>query len=163
MTLEPGEFGGGGALAGIEMQEEIESRAASLAGQPFAAPALRLGDFVGGSLSTAIPESSYPLALTPAPFEEFLPPRVLESLRRGLTELCTRLPILRHPDAIIVGPESRSSCPVRIIRDRESLESPSAAGLYPMGEGAGHAGGIMSAALDGMRCAEALIGKFDGP
>ncbi|MDX2438691.1 MAG: FAD-dependent oxidoreductase, partial [Acidobacteriota bacterium] len=80
-----------------------------------------------------------------------------DSLRRGLLELCTRLPILRHPDAIIVGPESRSSCPVRIIRDRETLASPSAAGLYPMGEGAGHAGGIMSAAIDGMRCAEAFI------
>jgi uncharacterized FAD-dependent dehydrogenase len=162
VTLEPGEFGGDGALAGIELQEEIEGRAAALAGQPFAAPALRLGDFVAGRISNAIPESSYPLTLTPAPFEEFLPPRVFESLRLGLLEICTRLPILRHPDAIIVGPESRSSCPVRIIRDRETLESPSAAGLYPMGEGAGHAGGIMSAALDGMRCAEALIRKLQG-
>ncbi len=159
VTLEPGEFGGDGALAGIELQEKIEGRAAALAGQPFAAPALRLGDFVAGRISNAVPESSYPLTLTPAPFEEFLPPRVLDSLRRGLLEICTRLPILRHPDAIIVGPESRSSCPVRILRDRETLESPSASGLYPMGEGAGHAGGIMSAAIDGMRCVEAFIAR----
>jgi uncharacterized FAD-dependent dehydrogenase len=162
ITLQPGEFGHDGALAGIALQEKIEGLAASAAGQPFAAPALRLGDFVAGRRSSELPESSYPLTLTPSPFEEFLPPRVLDSLRRGILELCRRLPILRHPDATIVGPESRSSCPVRILRDRETFESPSAAGLYPMGEGAGHAGGIVSAAIDGMRCAEACIGRHRG-
>ncbi len=161
ITFDPAEFGGEGVLAGIELQEEIEGRAAALARQPFGAPALRLQDFVGGCISTEIPESSYPLTLTPAPFEEFLPPRVIDALRRGLDVLCARLPILRHPEAIIVGPESRSSCPVRILRDQRTLESPSAAGLYPMGEGAGHAGGIMSAAIDGMRCAEAFLGRSD--
>jgi hypothetical protein len=100
--------------------------------------------------------------LTPAPFEEFLPTRVLDALRRGLGNLCSRLPILRSPEAIIVGPESRSSCPVRILRDRQTLESPSASGLYPMGEGAGYAGGIMSAAIDGMRCAEAFVRRHGG-
>jgi len=157
ITLEPGEFGGAGPLAGIELQEHIEGRAAALAHEPFGAPALRLGDFLGGRISGDLPESSYPFSLTPAPFEEFLPARVLDALRRGLGDLCTRLPILRHPEAIIVGPESRSSCPVRIVRDPETLESPTAAGLYPMGEGSGHAGGIMSAAIDGMRCAEAFF------
>ena len=161
VTLDPAEFGGGGPLAGMELQEQIEGRAAVLADEPFGAPALRLVDFLSGSLSTELPESSYPLALTAAPFEEFLPSRVTDSLRRGLGELCTRLPILHHPEAIIVGPESRSSSPVRIIRDRKTLESPSASGLYPMGEGAGHAGGIMSAAIDGMRCAEALVRRFE--
>ena len=162
ITLEPGEFGGPGPLAGIDLQEKIEGRAAALAAAPFGAPALRLGDFVGGRISSQIPESSYPLSLTPAPFEEFLPARVLDALRRGLGDLCTRLPILRHPEAIIVGPESRSSCPVRFLRDPETLESPSAAGLYPMGEGAGHAGGIVSAAIDGMRCAEAFSAPSQG-
>ena len=161
ITLEPEEFGDTGPLAGIELQEHIEGRAAALALEPFGAPALRLGDFLGGRISVDLPESSYPLSLTPAPFEEFLPARVLDALRRGLRDLCTRLPILRHPEAIIVGPESRSSCPVRILRDRETLESPSAAGLYPMGEGAGHAGGIMSAAIDGMLCAEAFARRCE--
>jgi uncharacterized FAD-dependent dehydrogenase len=161
ITLEPDEFGSRSDLAGIELQETIEGRAATVAGQPFAAPALRLEDFLANRVTDGLPESSYPLALTPAPFEEFLPERVLDALREGLSGLCARLPILRHKDAIIVAPESRSSCPVRIIRDRESLESPSAAGLYPMGEGAGHAGGIVSAAIDGMRCAEACIGNLD--
>ena len=162
VTLDPTEFGDSGPLAGIELQERIESQAAALAEQPFGAPALGLMDFLAGRVSTDLPESSYPLALTPVPFEEFLPTRVLDALRRGLGDLCTRLPILRDPEAIIVGPESRSSCPVRILRDRKTLESPSASGLYPMGEGAGHAGGIMSAAIDGMRCAEAFVRRHDG-
>jgi uncharacterized FAD-dependent dehydrogenase len=160
VSLDPTEFGDGGPLAGIELQEQIESRAAALAEQPFGAPALRLIDFLERRLSAALPDSSYPLSLTVAPFEEFLPARVLDALRRGLDDVCTRLPILRHPEAIIVGPESRSSCPVRIVRDRLRLESPNVSGLYPMGEGAGHAGGIMSAAVDGMRCAEALIRRL---
>lgn len=158
ITLAPEGFGGGGVLAGIALQERIEARAAALAEHPFGAPALRLVDFLGARTTTGgLPESSYPLPLTAAPFEEFLPPPVLAALRRGLAKLCQQLPGLRDPAAIIVGPESRSSCPVRIVRDPATLESPSAAGLYPMGEGAGYAGGIVSAAIDGLRCAEALL------
>jgi uncharacterized FAD-dependent dehydrogenase len=158
VTLDPDEFGGDGPLAGLELQEAIESRAAALAEHAFGAPALRLLDFLAGRPTVGgLPDSSYPLPLTAAPFEEFLPTRVAGSLRRGLEELCRRLPILRHPEALIVGPESRSSSPVRILRHPASLESPSAGGLYPMGEGAGHAGGIVSAAIDGMRCAEAFL------
>jgi uncharacterized FAD-dependent dehydrogenase len=158
VTLDPERFGGEGVLAGVELQERIEAAAAALAEHPFGAPALRLVDFLAGRTTAgALPESSYPLPLTAAPFEAFLPPPVIDALRRGLGDLCSRLPILRHPEAVIVGPESRSSCPVRIVRDPQTLESPTAAGLYPMGEGAGHAGGIVSAAIDGLRCAEALL------
>jgi len=160
ITLEPDRFPGEGPLAGIELQEQIEARAAALAEHPFGAPALRLGDFVGTRMTTgALPDSSYPMPLTAAPFEEFLPQPVVDALRAGLTGLCERLPVLRHPDAVIVGPESRSSCPVRIVRDPKFLQSPSFAGLYPMGEGAGYAGGIVSAAIDGLRCAEAFLAQ----
>jgi len=162
ITLDPDRFPGTGVLAGIELQEEIESRAAALAEHPFGAPALRLGDFVGDRLTTGeLPGSSYPMPLTIAPFEEFLPPPIVDALRAGLTDLCGKHPILRHPDAIIVGPESRSSCPVRIVRNPETRQSPSFAGLYPMGEGAGYAGGIVSAAIDGMHCAEAFLNSSD--
>ncbi len=160
VTIEPDRFPGEGPLAGIELQEDIEARAAALSDHPFGAPALRLVDFLAGRPTTGVlPESSYPLPLTAAPFEEFLPQSILEALRTGLKGLCRRLPILDHPEAVVVGPESRSSCPVRIIRDSVTLESPSAAGLYPMGEGAGYAGGIVSAAIDGLRCAEAFLDR----
>ena len=162
ITLEPDRFPGNGPLAGIELQEEIEARAAALAEHPFGAPALRLGDFVGERVTAGdLPDSSYPMPLTVAPFEEFLPQDVVDALRAGLTDLCGRLPVLRHPDSIIVGPESRSSCPVRIVRDPDSLQSTSTPGLYPMGEGAGYAGGIVSAAVDGLRCAEAFVSPVD--
>jgi len=161
VTLDPEAFPGAGPLAGIELQERIEARAAALAEHPFGAPALRLVDFLAARpTTTPLPESSYPLPLTVASFEEFLPQSILSALRSGLTDLCRRLPILHHPEAVIVGPESRSSCPVRIVRDPATLESTSLAGLYPMGEGAGYAGGIVSAAIDGLRCAEAFLARF---
>jgi uncharacterized FAD-dependent dehydrogenase len=158
ITLDQDRFEGEGPLAGIDLQERIEARAAALAEHPFGAPALRFVDFLAARLTTGtLPVSSYPMPLTIAPFEEFLPQSVLEALRTGLTALSERLPILRDPEAVIVGPESRSSSPVRIVRDPKTLESPSAAGLYPMGEGAGYAGGIVSAAIDGLRCAEVFL------
>jgi len=160
ITLDPDRFPDEGVLAGIELQERIEARAAALAEHPFGAPALRLVDFLTGNITGGVlPESSYPMPLTAGPFEEFLPASVVGPLRAGLSALCERHPILRNPEAVIVGPESRSSCPVRIIRDRETFQSPSSSGLYPMGEGAGFAGGIVSAAIDGLRCAEAFLAE----
>lgn len=159
ITLEPGRFRSrsGSVLGGIELQEEIESRAARLAEHPFGAPALRLVDFLEGRVSTDLPTTSYPLPLTAAPFEEFLPDDIHATIRDGLDALTRRLPVFRDPEAIVVGPESRSSCPIRMVRDPETLESTSIDALFPMGEGAGYAGGIMSAAIDGMRCVESWV------
>ncbi|MFQ5654342.1 MAG: NAD(P)/FAD-dependent oxidoreductase [Planctomycetota bacterium] len=144
-------------LGGLRLQEEVESRAARAAGIPFAAPALLLPDLLAKRVSSSLPESSYPFPLVPLPFEEFLPPFVLDAVRDGLRRLSDRLPGFSTEEALVTGPESRSSSPVRILRDEESRESPSTPGLYPIGEGAGHAGGIVSAAIDGMRSAEAWI------
>ncbi len=158
ITIPPEKFQSRGhALDGIGWQEEIERRAAALAAHEFGAPALRLRDFLDRRLSAEIPPSSYPLPLTPAPFDEFMPSFVVEALREGLSQITTRIPLLDHPEAIITGPESRSSSPVRIVRDPETYESLNTTGLYPMGEGAGFAGGIMSAAIDGMRAVEAML------
>ncbi len=164
VTLEPQEFGAAASdvLAGITLQERIEADAARLASHPFGAPALRLPDFLDRRVSRDLPPTSYPLPLSTAPFEEFLPPLVLDALREGLEGLCQRIPSFRDPEAVIVGPESRSSSPVRILRDEATLESPSASGLYPMGEGAGFAGGILSAAIDGMLCAETHLATLSG-
>ncbi|MGE3164921.1 MAG: NAD(P)/FAD-dependent oxidoreductase [Planctomycetota bacterium] len=157
VTVEPAEFGASDPLAGLLLQEQVEQRAARLATADFGAPALRLRDFLAQRISSSLPESSYPLALTPAPFEEFLPERVVESVRDGLFELTRRHPVLGGEQALVVGPESRSSSPVRIPRDENTYQVDGFGGLIPLGEGAGYAGGILSAAIDGLRGAEAWV------
>jgi hypothetical protein len=97
--------------------------------------------------------------LTPALFEEIFPAMILDPIRVGLADLAGRFREFGHRDAIITAPESRSSSPVRIDRHEESFQSEGLAGLYPLGEGAGFAGGILSAALDGMRAAEIWMSK----
>lgn len=157
VTVDGAEFGSTDPLGGMFLQEWVEQRAAQLAGVPFAAPALLLRDFLSKRVSTSLPGTSYPLALIPGPFEEFLPQRVIESVRDGLSELTRRHPVLGGENALVVGPESRSSSPVRIPRDEATYEAEGITGLYPLGEGAGYAGGILSAAIDGLRGAEAWV------
>ena len=156
VTLEPADFGEGDEpLAGIELQEKIERGAFEAAGGSFAVPALRLGDFLSGNVSADLPECSYPRPLVATDFSRFLPAFILDALRSGLQDLVRRIPEFDHEKAIVTAPESRSSSPVRIDRDAVTFESTGFKGLYPLGEGAGYAGGILSAALDGMKAAEA--------
>ena len=160
VTLDPGSFGDdSNPLAGIDLQQRIEKAAFEAAGGDFSAPALRLNDFLAGKISADLPESSYPRNLTPTSFEEIFPPQILDPIRSGLTDLVSRFPEFGHPDAIVTAPESRSSSPVRIDRDPDTFESHGIGRLYPLGEGAGFAGGILSAALDGMRAAENWLSR----
>ncbi|MAJ28995.1 hypothetical protein CBD41_06340 [bacterium TMED181] len=155
VTLEPEHFGAGeDPLAGILLQEQIEKAAYDSAGGDFAVPALRLSDFLSGEISEDLPECSYPRPLIATDFAKFLPEFILEPLRSGLRELVRRIPEFDHEHAVVTAPESRSSSPVRIDRDGVTFESSGLSGLYPLGEGAGYAGGILSAALDGMKAAE---------
>ena len=142
-------------LAGMVFQEWVESEAARVVEVPFAAPTLRLIDFLEGRVSTDLPDSSYPMPLVPVAFDQFLPGFVLDPVRSGLGKLCRRYPELYCDEAIVVAPESRSSSPIRFVRDRDTLQCMPQ--LYAIGEGAGYAGGIMSAAIDGMRAAEAWL------
>ena len=157
VTVETDRFGDPHPLAGIGLQESVESRAAESVATPFAAPALRMRDFLEGRVSSSFPESSYPLALVGAEFSEILPSYVLDPLRKAFHYWGRKYPEFLHEDAIVVAPESRSSSAVRLIRDPRRLESQSTAGLYPIGEGAGYAGGIISAAVDGLRAVEAWL------
>ncbi|MCI0651517.1 MAG: hypothetical protein L0Z55_06510 [Planctomycetes bacterium] len=169
ITVDPPRFGApGDPLAGLLFQENVEREAAraaaggaatSSSGAPFAVPGARLSDFLAGRVSDSLPAGSYPFAVAPAPFDAFLPPFLLDALRDGFAILERRFPGFASDAALVVAPESRSSSPLRIVRDPVTLESPSAAGLYPMGEGAGFAGGILSAAIDGMRCAETWLAR----
>jgi uncharacterized protein len=146
-----------GPLAGVAFQRRIEQAAFALGGGAFRAPAQRLADFLAGRASTSLPRTSYRPGVAAAPIADMFPPPVAEALRAGLEGLVRRFPGFLHADAVLVGAETRTSAPVRIPRDPASLEAPGFPRLYPVGEGAGYAGGIVSAALDGARAAAAII------
>jgi uncharacterized protein len=148
-----------GPLAGVAFQRQIEEAAFRVGGGAFRAPAQRLADFLAGRASTSLPRTSYRPGVTAARLEEVFPAFVAEAMKEGLATLARRMPGFLHPDAVLVATETRTSAPVRMPRDPRTLESVSVAGLYPVGEGAGYAGGIVSAALDGARAAEAILAR----
>lgn len=163
ITVEPEQFGrGDDPFAGVELQSRIEREAAEAAGGQFGTPALRISDLLQGRRSHSLPESSYPLPLTVTDFGTFFPPFILDPIRAGLGRLAERIPGFADECGLVVAPESRSSCPLRILRDRLRYTSPSLDGLHPIGEGAGYAGGILSAAIDGMHAAEAWLVRVRG-
>lgn len=143
-------------LAGVELQRRIEQAAFEAGGGAYVAPAQRVDDFVAGRESTALPRCSYPRGLRAARLDALLG-GLAEPLREALRRIGARMPGFVSSEAVAVGVESRTSAPVRTERDRDTCESPGMAGLYPCGEGAGFAGGIMSAALDGIRVAESVV------
>jgi uncharacterized protein len=142
-------------LSGVAYQARLEAAAYTAGGGGFVAPAQRLREFVRGEPSPELPASSYHRGLQPARLDRLLGP-LAPPLQHALRALAARMPGFLGDDAVAVGLESRTSCPVRFDRDPETLASPGMAGLYPCGEGAGFAGGIVSAALDGLRVAEAV-------
>jgi uncharacterized FAD-dependent dehydrogenase len=148
------------ALAGMYFQADVEQRACTIAGGTQKAPAQRLVDFVEKRISTTLLETSYQPGLTSASLYEVLPTFVAESLRQGFIAFGKKMKGYLTNEAQIVGVESRTSSPVRIPRDKITLENVQVKRLYPCGEGAGYAGGIMSAAMDGERCAEAVGIKY---
>lgn len=145
-----------GALAGLQFQKEIEQRACQIAGGTQVAPAQLVKDFVKGKTSSNLRETSYQPGLLSADMYDVLPPNLAFPLRDGFLDFGRKMKGYLTGEAQIIGVESRTSSPVRIPRDRDSCEHPIVKRLFPCGEGAGYAGGIMSAAMDGERCAEQL-------
>jgi hypothetical protein len=156
-TEDFGMGGGQGPLAGIELQRRVEQAACVEGGGRFQAPAQRLGDLLNDRASLAVGATSYRPGVVPSDLRRVFPAPLFESLREGLVALAARHRHWRHPDAVVVATESRTSSPVRLLRDPRRLSSPGLPGLFPAGEGAGYAGGIVSAALDGVRVAEAVV------
>jgi uncharacterized FAD-dependent dehydrogenase len=160
--IEPQDYaalGFTGPLGGIELQSRIERAAFVAGGGSLRAPATRATDFLAGRASSTVPDTSYIPGIVGADVAEVLNAGGLElasRLRRALGEFGRRMRGYASEEAVLIGVESRTSSPVRIPRDGETLESPSLPGLYPTAEGAGYAGGIVSAALDGVRVAQAL-------
>jgi uncharacterized FAD-dependent dehydrogenase len=143
-------YAGAGPLAAMEFQKEMEKMAASYLPGKLAAPAQRLDDFVQGKISSSFSECSYQPGLVSAPIAEILPDHLSEALRMGFKDFGKKMRGYLTNDAVLVGLESRTSSPVKIPRDKETAMHPEIGNLFPCGEGAGYAGGIMSAALDGI-------------
>lgn len=158
VNVGPEDYGSDHPLAGMWFQRDLEEKAFRAGGSDYHAPAAVLRDFMEGRVSEKLGrvKPSYRPDVKFAAPEEYLPDYVCESLRMGITEMGKKIQGFDDGDTLLTGIESRSSSPVRINRG-EDMQSLSLKGLYPCGEGAGYAGGIVSAAVDGMKCAEALL------
>ena len=157
VTLKPEDFPYEGSLGGMKWQEELERKAFALGGSNYCAPAQLVGDFLEArpSVSLGNVQPTYRPGVKLCDLHELFPENITKTLKQAILALNENLSGFSHPEALLTAPETRSSSPVRIVRD-ESMQS-SLRGLYPCGEGAGYAGGIMSAAADGMACAEAVL------
>lgn len=155
--VEPAQFPSNHPLAGIYYQLEIERKAFMLGGGDYTAPATLVGDFLNGQASTRLGavRPTCPTGVSLCNLREILPQRVADTMAEALSKMDGMLSGFAMPEAVLTGPETRSSSPVRILRD-EFFQT-KVNGVFPCGEGAGYAGGIISAAVDGMKCAEAVL------
>jgi uncharacterized FAD-dependent dehydrogenase len=163
VTIEPSETGSPHPLAGIHYQQRVERLSYLAGGRSYAAPLQWAGDFLAGRPSRGAIPTSYRRGGQTVDLRLFLPEPVLEALQRGLPMMDRRFGRQFLRDATLTGPEARGSAPVRILRDPQTRESPGVAGLYPCGEGAGYAGGIISAAVDGLRTARLIVATYAIP
>lgn len=160
-ALSPEDFPYPGVLGGVRWQRELERKAFEAASGGYRAPAQSVGGFLQGGVSRfGRVTPSYEPGVAFVDLHNILPPVITDSLEGALPLFDRKIRGFAMPDAVLTGPETRSSSPVRMLRT-DALQSPALAGLFPCGEGAGWAGGIMSAAVDGLKCAEALIGSLD--
>jgi len=143
-------------FAALMLQEELEKKAFELANNTQSAPAQRVTDFVKGKLSASLPKCSYIPGLTSSALDKELPVFIASRLRKALLNFDKKMHGYYTEEAVLVGVETRTSSPIRIPRDRETLMHVEISGLFPCGEGAGYAGGIVSAAIDGENCASAV-------
>jgi len=154
VTVRP-EDSGPDALAGIEFQREIERRAFVAGGGMFRAPCQGVSCFLSRKIDSTLPRTSYVNGVVPSALDSFLPGWICAELRAGLASFDKRMKGFAS-SAVLIGAETRTSSPVRVTRG-EDFQSVSHRGLYPVGEGAGYAGGIVSSAIDGIRCADVII------
>ncbi len=154
------DFSEHGVMAGLRFQEHLELLSFQNANQYQKAPAQRLKDFVEGITSKDLPETSYFPGVVSSGMHEWLPKRIYSALKKGLLDFDKKMKGYVTNDAVVLGVETRTSSPIKIPRNDENLEHISIKNLYPCGEGAGYAGGIVSSAVDGERCAEKIAEKF---
>ncbi len=155
------EYKDAGVLKVMKFQEAMEATAYREANKSQKAGAQRMIDFVNGTLSSSLPDTSYAPGITSSRLDRWLPPMVSNRLKKGFVHFGKSAKGFLTNEAILIGVETRTSSPVRIPRDQQTMAHINHSGLYPCGEGAGYAGGIVSAAIDGEKCAEAIAAKFN--
>ncbi len=155
--IEPSDFGSEHALAGVELQRKIEREAFRMAGENYSCPGQTLGDFMQGKTGSAFTavKPTCPTGVTPCDLNKLLPLKVTETMKQAMDKMDNMLKGFAMPEAVLTAPETRSSSPVRILRN--DILQANIRGVYPCGEGAGYAGGIVSAAVDGIKCAHAVL------
>lgn len=158
----PADFGAPDPLAGARFQDAIEERAFQVGGGAFRAPGQMVVDLLAGRPSGGLPKVSYTLGATPTDLREVLPEPLIVGMIEALRHFDRQLPGFCGPEAVLLAPETRTTAPIRFVRG-EDLEAVGLPGLMPVGEGAGYAGGIVSAALDGMRAADSVIARAGAP
>lgn len=163
VNIETNDYNSDHPLAGIDFQEKYEKLAFEVGGSNYKAPCQLVGDFINGKKSEklGLVKPSYKPGVTMSNLSECLPDFVVTAMKEGLQIMDRKLAGFASDDAILTGIETRSSAPVRIKRDLNSLQSINIKNLYPCGEGAGYAGGIVTAAVDGIKCAEKIIEKYN--
>jgi uncharacterized FAD-dependent dehydrogenase len=160
VTIPTEDFGSSDVLAGVRLQQKYESKSFAVGRGDYLCPIQRAVDFLAQRRTADIPPNSYPRGCVSADIADLAPSLIVEALRYGLPIMDKRWQGRFMPEATLVGPEGRGSAPVRIVRDEANRETPGIEGLYPVGEGAGYAGGIVSAAVDGLRSAKAIVAKY---
>ncbi len=162
VTVAPERFAGD-PFEGLALQERIERACFAAAGADYSLTCQRVEDFLACRPTAEAPPTSSLIGARPCDFNTLLPAYVAVAFQRALPMFAEQIAGFAGGQAVLLGPETRASCPVRIDRDRDSRVSVSATNLYPVGEGAGYAGGIVSAAVDGLRSAEAVVSRFSLP
>lgn len=162
VSVTPEDFNSEHPLAGMYFQRKIEEDAFKLGGENYYAPTQLVGDFLNGVESKKIGSvtPSYKPGITLTNMDKCLPKFIVDSMKESIVEFNKKIKGFSMNDAIITGVETRSSSPIRIVRDEDTLESKNVSGLYPCGEGAGYAGGIVSSAVDGIKVSEKIISKY---
>jgi hypothetical protein len=159
----PGDLDHHGARAGLALQRHLERAAYDAGGGGYIAPAQRLTDFLEGRSGDVPERSSYRPGIVAGDLHQVLPRRLTDPLARAVHRFDERMRGFVTREAILIGVETTTSSPVRVLRDPSTLEAPKLPGLYPCGEGAGYAGGIVSSAIDGLRVAEAVSARGRRP
>ena len=159
VSVSPEDYGSDHPLSGVDYQRRLEEAAFKSGGGDYSAPVQRVEDFLNNTKTTSLGEVKPSILpkYTMTDLNSILPDHIAASMKEAITEMGKKLKGFDHPDAILTGLETRSSSPVRILRNSETLQCVAVQGLYPCGEGAGYAGGIISAAVDGIKCAEKII------